>query len=154
MKLARRFVKWLPRLFAGLGAAFTLCMLFPLAGCLSLGRCERGSPSDNQCLGLSPKECSSIPGCGAFSACGHHCALILTQLDCSATSNCHFDTGQNVCRPVDSANGCSARSVASCTLDARCAILNSCQGDVTCGVISDENECNATHGCYYQQGMT
>ena len=147
-----RTVKLVPRLLAALGAAFTLSALLPVAGCISnFGDCRRQLPAVNQCAGRSATECESVPGCTSFSACAHHC-FGLGQTDCAASSDCHWNETGSECQATD--DPCTARSVATCTQNPVCKVASDCQGDVDCGSISDEQECRATNGCYYQQGVT
>ena len=145
-------MKWLQRLLACLCSAFTVSALFPLAGCISnIGHCERQNAMVNECVGRTEKDCNGVPGCTPLPACVHHC-FGLGQTDCATSSDCHWYAGGTACLP--NSDGCGSLTLAACAATAACKVGTDCQGDVDCGSVSDEAQCGATPGCYYQQGVT
>ena len=154
MSFLSRSVKWLPRLLGGLGAWFTLGGLFPVAGCINLGRCQNSPTAVSACAGRSEKACNSIPGCTTLPLCVSHC-VGLAETSCAMDVDCYWFASASECIAKSSQNDpCVGHSIVTCTQNAACKVGTDCQGDVDCNSIADENECRGTNGCYYQQGMT
>lgn len=139
--------------------------------------CE--SPTASSCVEVcsyydTKNGCESVPGCkytttnfmgvvsGTCSANNTSCRSYYNSTECTNNAVCRWETKpckyKLSCKSANSSSsGCASSpnmAESECTKQSGCAMKGECEESNRCGILTDQNSCTASSGCFWVVGST